>query len=108
MKKIFKYLSVTALSGILVMSLAVTANAQHHPGGGGGGGGGSSPAPAPRSAPAPSGQSSRPAPSQNYSRPSSAPRTSGTVRTYNSVGGQRYVQRNGVPQRVYSSGHNAG
>ena len=26
MKKIFKYLSVTALSGILVLSLAVTAN----------------------------------------------------------------------------------
>ncbi len=107
MKKIFKYLSVTALSGILVMSLAVTANAQHHPsGGGGGGGGGSSPAPAPRSAPAPSSQSSRPAPSQSYSRSSSAPRTSGTaVRSYNS-NGQRYVQRNGVTQRVYSSGHN--
>ena len=106
MKKIFKYLSVTALSGILVMSLAVTANAQHHSGGGGGGGGGNSaPAPA-RSAPAPSQSYSRPAQSQSYSRPSSAPRTSGTVRTYNSYNGQHYVMRNGVAQRVYSSGHN--
>jgi hypothetical protein len=107
MKKIFKYLSVTAFSGVLVLSLAATANAQHHPGGGGGGGGGGS-APAPRSSPAPSVQSSRPAPSQSFSRPSStAPRPSGTaVRSFNNNGGQRYIQRNGVTQRVYSSGHN--
>jgi len=120
MKKIFKYLSVTAFSGVLVLSLAGMANAQHHPGGGGGGG--SAPAPQ-RSAPAPSVQQSRPAPqsysrpsesrpspsrpsaSQNYSR-SSGPRTSGTVRAGNSFNGQRYIQRNGVTQRVYSGGHN--
>ncbi len=118
MKTIFKYLSVTAFSGILVLSLAITANAQHRSSGGGGGGGGSSPAPAPqpapqRSSPAPSVQPSRPAPSQSYSRPSSsprssssAPRTSGTAaRSYNSLGGQRYIQRNGATQPVYSSGH---
>lgn len=114
MKKIFKYLSVTALSGILVMSLAATANAQHRPGGGGGGGGGggSRPSPSPQpSAPAP--VQSRPAPSQNYSRPSaprsssSAPRSSGTsVRSYNNFNRQRYIQRNGATQHVYSSGHN--
>lgn len=105
MKKLHKYLSLTALSAILSLPLAFTANAQHQRGGGGGGGN-SNPAPAPqpapqRSAPAPQPQS-RPAPSQNYSR-QSAPHvgTSGTVRSYN---GPRNVQRTGViQQRGYTN-----
>ena len=38
MKSLYKYLSVTALSGILCLSLAMPAHAQHDHGGGGGGG----------------------------------------------------------------------
>jgi len=110
MKTIFKYLSVTAFSGILVLSLAGMANAQHRPSGGGGGGGSSAPAPA-RSAPSPSPQSfSRPS-TQSFSRPSSsaAPRASGTVRSNNGYNGQRYIQRNNglTQQRMYSTGHSS-
>jgi hypothetical protein len=43
MKSIYKFLSVTAFSGILCLSLAMPASAQHDHNGGGGGGGGSRP-----------------------------------------------------------------
>jgi len=107
MKKLYKYFSLIVLSGILVLSLSFTANAQHHDGGGGGsqpssgGGGGHVSA-----APAPS--SSRPSSSQSYSRPatqsySRSTATHPAVTNYNRSG---YVQRSGsTTQRTNYSGH---
>jgi hypothetical protein len=99
MKSIYKYLSVTALSGILCLSLAMPAHAQHdHNGGGGGGsrpsgggGGGvhtSAPAAAPRV------QSTAP---RSYSSP-------GSVRTNNNVQQRNYTQRPGNVNGVRAIG----
>jgi len=88
MKKLYKYFSVAALSGVLCLSLSTTANAQHHDGGGSGGGGHvSAPAPAAPRASAPS----------SYSRPSSPSHPA--VRT-----SRTNYQRTGTVQRNYS-GH---
>jgi len=69
MKKTYKYLLSTALSGLVCLSLALSASAQHRDNGGGGGGGGSRPS-APASSSGGGSRSSAPAPSSGGSRPS--------------------------------------
>jgi hypothetical protein len=113
MKKVIKYLSYTALSGVLCVSLALTASAQHDHSSGGGGGG---------SRPSGGGGGGYSAPHVSAPSPShvsvSQPRTTTSVQRTSTVTAQRNygtyrqtgtVQRNIITttNRSQYQGHNA-
>jgi hypothetical protein len=104
MKSLYKMLSVTALSGMLTLSLALSASAQHdHPSGGGGGGGHSS-----------GGGGSHPSGGfsgghtsvQPQSRPSYTPHTT-TQQQHTTVGRPNFGSQRGTAVTPYS-GHTIG
>jgi len=109
MKSIYKYLSATALSGMLCLALTMPASAQHDHSGGGGGGGGSRPSGG-------GGGGGHVSVAPSAPRATSAPRSYSTPSTRNTVNGTtghgNYVQRpnvntqrNGVVARPNYAGH---
>jgi hypothetical protein len=92
MKKVIKYLSYAAFSGVLCVSLALTASAQHDHGGGGGGG----------SRPSGGGGGSRASGGGGYS----APRASAPSASHVSVSQPRTTT--GVSRSTVSSQRNSG
>jgi hypothetical protein len=104
MKSLYKMLSITALSGMLTLSLALNASAQHDHGGGGGGshpsgGGGGGHV----SAPAPSSRSGYSAPRASVSQP----RVNTNTSTRSTIGRPNFGSQKSTTQSQYS-GHTIG